>query len=315
MGKTGRKPNIVHLAIDSLRADHMSCYGYGRQTTPHIDRWAARGTIFERNFSPHIPTTSGYTSMLTGTDCITNQVVALRHQGPLRAEVRTLPEILADQGYATTCVGFRGNPASRGFQNYIDFAGWGSRDEGRSPKAQNLNDVTIPELNRLADAEQPFYLFLRHMDPHSPYLPPAPYERMFYHGDECDRDNHTMDACMTFKPFCDYFAAWLPPGISDAGYVVSQYDGAIAYMDACIETIFFALEARGIVENTLHVPLILVYPGKVPAGQRVSGFTFHKDMVPTVLELCGLDAPGCAFDGSSVMDLVRGEAASHESEF
>src|SRR3954468_5157724 len=83
---SGRKPNIVLLAIDSLRADHMSCYGYPRLTTPYMDRFAQGGTLFERTYSPHIPTSPAYSSMLTGMDCFSTQVVALRHKGPLRSE-------------------------------------------------------------------------------------------------------------------------------------------------------------------------------------------------------------------------------------
>lgn len=59
------RPNIVLFGIDSLRRDHMSCYGYARLTTPHIDRFAQEGTLFENTFSAHIPTTSAYASMLT----------------------------------------------------------------------------------------------------------------------------------------------------------------------------------------------------------------------------------------------------------
>ncbi len=337
-----RKPNIVLIAIDSLRADHMSCYGYPRLTTPHIDRFAAGGTLFERNFSPHIPTTSAYSSMLTGQDVFTTQVVALRHQGPLRAEVPTLPEILRGNGYTTTCVGFGGNPASRGFDKYLEFPGWGSWNEGRSPKAENLNKVALPELDRLVAQDKPFLLFLRHMDPHAPYLPPAPYERMFYHGNESDPANRSMDPVMAFKPFRDFFASWMPPGISDKDYVVAQYDGAIAYMDAAIQSIFAALEAHGILDetivvvnadhgetlyehecwfdhhgmydNTLHVPLILRYPGKVPAGRRVSGFTHHKDLVPTLLDLAGIEHVG-TFDGQSVLPMIAGDVASHAPSF
>jgi arylsulfatase A-like enzyme len=93
-----RKPNILLIGIDSLRADHMSCYGYPRLTTPHIDRFAQGGTLFENAFSAYIPTTSGYGSMLTGMDLFTTQVVALRHKGPLRPEVVTLAEILREAG-------------------------------------------------------------------------------------------------------------------------------------------------------------------------------------------------------------------------
>ena len=346
MAKTRRRrkkrPNIVLLGVDSLLADHMSCYGYHRQTTPHIDRFAEGGALFEKTYSAHIPTTSAYASMLTGLDAFGTQVVALRHKGGLREDVQTLPEILREHGYATTCVGFTGNPSSRGFDKYIEYPSWGSWNEGRSPKAQNLNDVAIPELDRLAKRRGPFFLFLRHMDPHAPYLPPEPYERMFYHGDECDPKNRSMDPVKAFKPFCDFFASWMPPGITDKDYVIAQYDGAVAYMDACIRTIFNALEAHGIMDETivilngdhgetlydhecwfdhhglydvtLHVPLIIRYPGRIPAGSRVSGYNQHKDLVPTIMDLAEIET-GIDFDGDSLMSLVDGTTSSFDSEF
>jgi arylsulfatase A-like enzyme len=147
---------------------------------------------------------------------------------------------------------------------------------------------------------------------------------------------------MAFKPFRDFFASWMPPGISDKDYVIAQYDGAIAYMDAAIQSIFTALERHGILDETLvilngdhgetlydhecwfdhhglydvtlHVPLIIRYPGKVPAGKRVAGFNQHKDLVPTILDLAGIQTD-IRFDGRSLMALARGEAASFESSF
>jgi arylsulfatase A-like enzyme len=341
-----KKPNILHFGIDSLRADHMSCYGYRRLTTPHIDRFAGEGVLFERTYSPHIPTTSGYGSMLTGTDCFTNQVVALRHKGPMRPEVKTMAEVLRDAGYNTSCVGFTGNPASRGFDTYLDYPAWGSWDEGRSPKAQRLNDVAVPELERLIDADEPFYVLLRHMDPHAPYLPPQPYERIFYHGDETDPANTSMEPVLSFKPFRDFLASWMPPGITDKEYVIAQYDGAVAYMDAAIQTLLTLLEARGVLEDTivvmnsdhgetlydhecffdhhgiydvtLHVPLIIRYPSRLPQGARVAGYNQQKDLMPTLLELADID-PGDEvqgqFDGRSLLPMVRGEVASHEGSF
>ena len=346
MAKTVRRrkkhPNIVFFGIDSLLADHMSCYGYGRHTTPHIDRFAEGGTLFEKTYSAHIPTTSAYASMLTGLDAFSTQVVALRHKGGLREDIQTLPEILGGAGYNTTCVGFTGNPSSRGFETYLDYSAWGSWNAGRSPKAQALNEVAIPELDRLAKQRKPFFLFLRHMDPHAPYLPPEPYERMFYHGNECDPKHKSMEPVMAFKPFCDFFASWMPPGITDKEYVIAQYDGAVAYMDACIQSVFNALEAHGIMDETLvilngdhgetlydhdcwfdhhgiydvtlHVPLIIRYPGKVPSNKRVSGFNQHKDLVPTIMELADIETD-INFDGRSLMPLVRGEIPTYESEF
>jgi len=114
-------------------------------------------------------------------------------------------------------------------------------------------------------------------------------------------------------------------------------------MDACIQTIFAALEARGILDETiiafnadhgetlydhecwfdhhgiydptLHVPLVLRYPAKVAPGKRVNGYTQHKDLVPTLLDLADIPTDDFAFDGRSLLPMARGEVASHESEF
>jgi len=341
--KSSRKlPNLILIGIDSLRADHMSCYGYPRLTTPHLDRFAQRGTLFENTFSANIPTTSAYTAMLTGMDLFSTQVVALRHKGQIAGEIRTLPEVLKEFGYNTSCVGFTGNAASRGFDTYLNYPGWGSWNEGRSPKAEELNKVALPELDRLAKAKNPFFLFLRHMDPHAPYLPPGQFERMWYHGNETDPKNHSMNPVMAFKPFRDFFASWMPPGITDKDYVIAQYDGEAAYMDSCLQVIFNALETKGLLDNsivvinsdhgetlydhdcyfdhhglyepTLHVPLMISYPGKVPAGKRVKGYNLHQDLMPTLMDLIGID-PGIQFDGKNLMKLVKEEVSSFPCEF
>jgi len=339
---TTRKPNLLLLGVDSLRADHMSLYGYPRLTTPHLDRFVAGGTAFTQCFSPHIPTTPGYASMFTGMDCFGTDVVALRHEGGLGGHVRTLAEILGDEGYATTCVGFSGNPASRGFQHYIDFTGWGSWNQGRSHKAENMNEVTIPELKRLAGDDQPFCLFLRPMDPHSPYLPPRPFERLFYDGDEYDPRNRSLDPVYAFKPFCDYFRSWFPPDCTDKDYIIAQYDGAVAYLDSCLANLLTTLEATGQAENTLvvlvsdhgetlydhdcyfdhhstydctlHIPLAFIYPGAVPAGKRCNDVCQQKDVTPTILDLLGIDT-GIPFDGRSLRPLMENQPRTPEAEF
>ena len=337
-----KKPNLILLGIDSLRADHTSLHGYPHLTTPHIDKLAAGGTVFENAFSPHVPTTPGYSSMFTGMDCFGTDVVALRHKGPLGAHLKTMAEVLNENGYNTTCVGFRGNAASRGFQTYLDFSGWGSIEEGRSPKAENLNKVALPELERLAGEEEPFFLFLRHMDPHSPYLPPQPFERIFYAGDELDKTNHSLDPVMEFEPFRDYFATWFPEGCTDKDYIIAQYDGAVAYMDACIANIFAKIEALGIMTNTLividadhgetlydhdcyfdhhgiyeptlRIPLVFHYPGKVPANTRFADYCQLKDLMPTVLDLLGIKMK-IPFDGRSLVPLMKGKNRTPEPEF
>jgi arylsulfatase A-like enzyme len=335
-----KKPNILLFGIDSLRRDHMGCYGYQFNTTPHIGEFAELGTLFENSFSPHVPTTPGYSNMLTGMDCFGTNVVALGHQGDLREGVRTLPEILREHGYTSTCVGFR-NVASRGFDTYLEFDGWGASGDGYAHKAEGLNKTAIPELERLAAQDQPWLLFLRHMDPHTPYLPPSPFERMFYGGNELDPANHSMEPVFNFKPFSDYFASWMPKGLTDKDYEIAQYDGAVAYMDACIQNILIKLEALGLMDDTivvftadhgetlydhecwfdhhgtydctLVVPMIIVYPRKMPAGERADGFCQLKDLVPTLLELAEIEVED-QFDGHSLLPMATGEVLTYETE-
>ena len=337
-----RKTNLLLLGVDSLRADHMSLYGYPRLTTPHLDNFVATGAAFTQCFSPHIPTTPGYTSMFTGMDCFGMDVVALRHQGGLGSHLHTLAEILGDDGYQTTCVGFSGNVASRGFKNYLDFTGWGSWNQGRSHKAENMNDVAIPELQRLAAEDAPFFLFLRPMDTHSPYLPPRPFERLFYARDEFAPDNRSLDPVYAFKPFCDYFTSWFPPGCTDKDYIIAQYDGALAYLDSCLGNLLTTLEATGRAEDTLvvlvsdhgetlydhdcyfdhhgtydctlHIPLAFIQPGKVPAGLRRADICQQKDVAPTILDLLGIET-GIDFDGRSLKPLLEGKPRVQEPEF
>lgn len=339
MSGSTKNPNLILFGIDSLRRDRMSSYGYGKLTTPHLDKLAGEGVLFEQHFSPSIPTTPAYASMLTGKDCFGTDVVALRHKGAVGA--KTLPEVLGALGYNTTCVGFTGNPSSRGFDTYLDYEAWLPGESGRCPKAENLNEVAIPELNRLAEDDKPFFLFLRHMDPHSPYLPPKPFERIFYGGDEMDPSNPSMEPVYSFKPFADFLKSWIPEGVTDEAYVNAQYDGAVAYMDACIQNLLQTVDALGLTEDTLIVvtsdhgetlyehdcffdhhglydctlvvPLIIKYPGQVPTGKRVTDVTVISDIMPTILELMGIDEQ-LEPDGQSLVPFIHDDPGRRVSE-
>jgi arylsulfatase A-like enzyme len=316
----------------------MSLYGYPRLTTPHLDKYAASGSVWNTCFSASIPTTSGYANMFSGQDCFGTDIVALRHTGTFAPGVQTLPEILRKNGYDTTCVGFTGNPASRGYDTYVDFDGWGSFQD-----AENLNTAALPELKRLAAGDKPFLLFVRHMDPHSPYNVPKPFNRLFYAGDEFDKKNRSLEGAYNFKPFCDYFYSWFPPGCTDVEYVKAQYDGEVAYMDACIANLLGEVQKLGIedetlivftsdhgetldehecyfdhhglYECTLNVPLFFRYPAKIPAGKRFDDIITLEDVLPTILDILEVDRKGIPMDGRSLLDRMTGGTLEQEPEF
>ncbi|HUW63011.1 MAG TPA: sulfatase [Candidatus Bathyarchaeia archaeon] len=339
-----RLPNILLFAIDSIRRDHMSCYGYPRLTTPHFDQLARKGTLIENAFSAYIPTTPAYSSILTGRDVFSTGMVSLSPKGPLDKKQPTLPEICKKAGYKSTCVGFDGD-FYRGFDQYLNFEGWPAWEDRPARKAENLNAVAIPALEKMAKSAKPWLLFLRHMDPHSPYLPPAPFDQLFYSKDPCDKKNKSMKPVFDFKPFADFFSSWMPPGVTDKDYVIAQYDGELAYMDACCRRIVTRVEElgaaedtlivvtgdhgetlydhgiyfdhHGLYEPTLVVPLFFYWPGKIKEGVRSKAYTLHEDLLPTILDLCGLKkfARGVKFDGTSTVPYFAGTTESPRSEF
>ena len=89
--------NIVFIALDTQRADHLGCYGYEKNTSPIIDALAAQGVVFERCYAPNIPTHPSFTTMLTGKEAITHNIVNIGGRVPIEPGVRLLPEILKDR--------------------------------------------------------------------------------------------------------------------------------------------------------------------------------------------------------------------------
>jgi arylsulfatase A-like enzyme len=323
-------PNVFIIAIDTLRADHLSCYGYPRLTTPHLDRFAARGALFEDVFSTHIPTHPGYTTLFTGKDVFTHQIVTQGGPVDLDPAVRTLAEILGEHGYFTGAADNMGRWFNRGFQAYEQYR-W-ARDGAEWRKAEAVNAALLPLLDRAAGEAaggRPFFLFAHYWDPHTPYLPPAPFSRMFYAGDERDPAHHTMEPVFAFEPFRRYFQQWMG-GVADIEFPKAQYDAEIAYADAALAHVLNRLAETGLAESTLvvvtadhgeildehpgyfdhhglyepnvHIPLMMRLPGRIPAGRRVPGFVRLTDVAPTILEAIGLDhvAASEQMEGASV---------------
>jgi arylsulfatase A-like enzyme len=341
-------PNILFFGIDTLRRHHMCHYGYNRLTTPHISKYAQGGVTFDNCFSPHIPTSSGYANMLTGRDCFGTDVVALRHKGNLAEGVPVLAEILRQHGYTSTSVGFEHNVSAVGFDNYLHFAGWGpDHEDGRAHKAMNLNEVAIPEMDRLQATGKPWLLFLRHMDPHAPYLAPEPFQSMFLQGDYNDPKDKRMKTLFKFKPFGSFHKSWVPKGTTSPEYLVAQYDAAVAYMDTCIQQMLQKLnqmgleeetiviftsdhgehmyehdcnfDHHGMYEGTLCIPLIIRWKGKLPEGKRYADYCQLKDIVPTLLDMADIKPfykrKKLTFEGRSLLPLTKGEYRKPEPEF
>ena len=142
--------NVLLVAIDTLRADHLGCYGWKRLTSPHLDAFAAGGTVFLDMVSPHIPTHPGYTTMFSGHDAMSHQVIS--HGGNVEpaTDVKMIAEILGEQGYFTGAADNLGRWFERGFQDYRRYS-WVSNGTEPQRKAEAVNDVALPLLQDAAN--------------------------------------------------------------------------------------------------------------------------------------------------------------------
>ncbi|MCL4507928.1 MAG: sulfatase-like hydrolase/transferase [Chloroflexi bacterium] len=326
-----RRLNVVLISVDTLRADHLSCYGYSRLTSPHVDGMASRGTRFLQCTSPHIPTHPGHTTMLTGRDAVSHQIICHGGDVELAAEIPTLAELLQAQGYYTAAADNLQRWFVRGFTDYQTYE-WERPSQGPWRKAEGVHRAAAAVLDRAVQSGQPFFLFIHYWDPHTPYFPPPPFDRLFYGGDPSDPHQHGMEEVLQLGPFRQVWGRWWGH-VTDIQYPVAEYDGAIAYWDATFASFIERLAALGVADETVvvltadhgeeltehqmwfdhhglyetnvHVPLILWGPG-IPAGQVVEDSVATFDIMPTILDLTGLSLPTLDTDGRSLVPLLQG---------
>jgi arylsulfatase A-like enzyme len=329
---TGRaQPNIVLISIDTLRADHLNCYGYTRPTSSTIDALAADGVMFLNAFAPSPKTTPSHMSLMTSLQPRVHRVQLWGKNKPGRRlddSIPTLAEVLKKNGYVTGA--FTGGShmhASRGFDKGFDVY------YHRNP----LEDVLAwIEENR----HKRFFLFYHTYAVHDPYLPPPPYNSMYdpeYRG-SIIRSRAQLDRAGSWEKSHKLF--WDSVNTEDSrdiAFLKALYDGAITHMDKeIVRPMLDMLKTNGLYSNTLivftsdhgeaflehnnilhedlytetlRVPLILVYPKSLPQNKKVSPLVRLIDIMPTIFELTGIETD-IPMQGSSLLPAVRGETHS-----
>ncbi|MFH1184750.1 MAG: sulfatase [Chloroflexota bacterium] len=309
----GRQPNVLLVLVDAVRADHLGCYGYARNTSPNLDQFAREAMLFERCFS-HAPATRASCSALH-SGFLPHETKVLNTER-MSEQVETLAEMLQRHGYRTAAVVCnyvlrRGQGFEQGFEIYDDTMNEHECVRGLAERiAEPVTDRAIALLEQLKDSE--FFMWIHYQDPHGPYTPPDEHASMF------------LDPSLPPRPLK------LNEGLSGLGgipnyqqlgehrdyhYYVSQYDGEIRYWDAQFGRLLQAVRKLGLYEHTLiilssdhgegmgerdlyfghgenldtsltHVPLILSY-GRALKGTREE-YVQHNDIVPTILSTLNL---------------------------
>lgn len=319
---TARRPhNLVIIAADTLRPDHLSSYGYGPQTSPNLDRLAAEGARFTDFQAAHIPTHPAFTTLLTGVDPLYHGILAHSGNRQLRPDVPMLAQRLHDAGYVSAAIdnmmSMQAGPTwfARGFDYFRSY-----RYTPGTGEAAKLTDWALELLTLEQQSDAPFALFVHYFDPHTPYAPPAEFRRRFYSGDERDPADHSLRAVVEDDdPLTPLLLGDLwTSGVTDIAYTIAQYDGEIAFLDQQVGRLLAALDTATLREQTLvlflsdhgeafgegglyfdhhtlhdavtRCALLMRLPGLIPAGTVVNGLASSMDIAPTILDLLGLPA-------------------------
>jgi arylsulfatase A-like enzyme len=318
-------PDIVVILIDTLRADHLGCYGYQKATTPNLDALASDATLFENAVAQSSWTRPSVTSIMTGLTPRAHQTNA--RDDALPAGVETLAQRLAGRGYETAGFVTNTNVASlfgfdRGFGTYELLL---DRDPRLGyARADALVARALEFLSR-RKSDAPLFLYLHATDPHDPYsFSPSEGEGI-----------GTMPFMKALEAGDIEIAS--RPGLREE--LIARYDREIRFVDKEIGRFLQFLKERGryddalvvvvsdhgeefdehgwwrhgktLYQEQLHVPLLVKWPGGAFAGKRVSATAQHIDLLPTLLDISG-QAPSQdegGLPGRSLWRVAAGEAA------
>jgi arylsulfatase A-like enzyme len=333
-----RLPDVILIGLDTVRADHLGCYGNDWIETPNLDRFAESSILFEDCMSTSSWTLPSFASIFTGLMPDRHGAVGGPHK-VLRTEVPTMAEFLDKAGYET--MGFVGvdylGPnfdMNRGFGRQDRFVAGDVTGRSRKYQYRILRQIGLHH-------ERPLFLFAHYFDAHDPYTAPAPFHRMYYDGDpEVKPQDPARDISVIYSqsnhismdPEKRY--EWLS-GVKDLRYPVKEYAAGISYLDSEVGAVLDSLEGSGAYDRSIvvvvadhgehltehgvylthrfpyaevsHVPLMIRLPGGVHGGQRVSEPVSIADVLPTLLELLGISAPD-DLDGESLVAAMRGHA-------
>lgn len=326
-------PNILLVTLDTLRADHLACYGNKIVKTPVLDEFAADGCVFEAAFAQAPTTTPSHCSIMTST--YLNQHGAINGCA-MRVGIPTLAEILQANGYETaafvsaTTVRSTNSGLHRGFDYYEDSISIHTslfrHDEVQFiladyllVKLQNsripgyiVSNRALPWLNRRR--QKPFFLWLHYFDPHSPYDAPYPYKDMYDHKIDSTlpyallRGRYAGEVTYTDFELGRIIKSLKDKGLYDDMFIIVTSDHGEAFGEKHGDITEFQ-HGRYLYDTTQHVPLIIKLPEIKGAGQRIKDVVQLVDLAPTVLDYLGIPSPEL-FKGQSLLDLLNREQRS-----
>jgi len=301
-------PSIVVITVDTLRADHLGCYGYFRNTSPTIDALAAESVFFTNALTTMATTLPAHLSLWTSRIPleigVTRNGWKVFRREESEGQIRLFAEMLQDLGY-TTAAFVSANPVKSYTGLDAGFDVYNQPKIGTGRKYRR-GDRTNNEVMKWLDSQpaEPFFLWVHFFDPHRPYFPPAPFDTAFVTGPE-------LQSFLESRPAIDRER---PAAVSKSH---NMYDGEILYLDTEVERLLQTLRDKQLFDDLalvltadhgeglgehgrfghgeihneqLQVPLLIKYPSKMGLnGRQVDSIVSLTDVVPTLVATLDLD--------------------------
>ncbi len=331
-----QEPNIILISLDTVRPDHLGCYGYYRDTSPGIDRLASDGVLFKNTYSTTSWTLPAHVSMLTSLDCLHHQVYFPLQK--MDRDTETLADILRTRqffcaaftggGYLSETYGF-----SKGFDVYQEIKLHGDQAI-RLDEAERLAELAYDWIEK--NKEKNFFLFLHTYQPHDPYA------NLSSIGKEFLNDNAQWQQIKMETLFKDKSRFETQFSDDETQNIIDLYDGEIKYTDVVfVQPILDKLRESGLYDKSmiiltsdhgeefhdheawLHdhsiydegikIPLIIKFPDSKFKGLQVENVARITDILPTILHHLNIKTSSEQFDGQSLVPILKGKEKTHRT--
>jgi len=330
------RPNVILITISTLRADHVTCLGYNRDTTPDFDRFCKHAVLFTNSFAVSSWAMPNHASILTSLDPTIHGATHIDKR--LDEKHLTLAEVLRENGYF--CAGFTCNPRliddmgfAQGFDFYDDYSAEMTLQSMIFDQKETF-DINQRRTNDLINAaairwlqnntRKPFFLSVHYYDNHWDYLPGRPYSTIYDPNYTGPIDGRVISKEPLFSN--------RPPD-ADVAHIIALYDGEVKRTDEDLGTFLKFLEERDLMDNSIiivagdhgeqfyehgntshhgiydeliHVPMAISVPQLAPKPAISDALVSQIDLMPTILDMCGLDIPDVC-RGKSLKPLFAGE--------
>jgi arylsulfatase len=327
------RPNILVFVVDALRADHVGCYGYDRDTTPTIDRLAAEGTRFTQAVS------NGNMTRLTVpaifAQLYPSALGLVSSSTRLKPKIVTIAELLRNEGYATAA--YTPNPSLewklnfwQGFDVYDDDIIFARFFKGFETQ-EKINRRFLRWLDR--QRGRPFFAYMHNCDAHAPYSPPAPFDTLFFDARYARPPRPVLD-----EEYARMHGYQRDENDGrDLNHYVNRYDGEVRYADGKLDELLAQLARRGRLERTtlfvsadhgeaflehgewdhgktvfdevVHVPLIAWSGAGRWRGLVIDAPVHTFDISATALDIAGVE-PASDVQARSLLPLLEGSATA-----